>query len=203
MAQPPRFLDSTNPTHVCKLYKAIYGLKQAPRAWYTELRTFFTSFGFTPMISDPSLFKYSHANVSFYLLVYVDEIIITCPSLHYLKSFIAHLFARFSLRTSVLSHISLVSRLCPTKMVSFSIKLNTSPIYLLALKCSGLIPLAPPCFLLLLPLSTIAYHSPLPLSIVLLLLPSNIYPSLVQMLLSLLTNSLNSCIILQMNTSRP
>ena len=32
MCQPPGFIDSDRPTHVCKLRKAIYGLKQAPRA---------------------------------------------------------------------------------------------------------------------------------------------------------------------------
>ena len=45
MAQPPGFLDHDNPTHVCKLHKAIYGLKQAPQAWYHELRQFLVASG--------------------------------------------------------------------------------------------------------------------------------------------------------------
>lgn len=40
MVQPPGFIDTDFPTHICKLKKVIYGLKQAPRAWYTELRPF-------------------------------------------------------------------------------------------------------------------------------------------------------------------
>ena len=98
MAQPPGFIDACNPTHVCKLNKVIYGLKQAPRAWYTELRTFLISFGFHPLISDSSLFQYSHNNITFYLLVYVDDIIVTGPSPSHLQSFITHLSARFSLK---------------------------------------------------------------------------------------------------------
>lgn len=43
MEQPPGFVDTDNPSHVCRLRKAIYGLKQAPRAWYTELRNFLLS----------------------------------------------------------------------------------------------------------------------------------------------------------------
>ena len=34
MEQPPGFVDSSYPHHVCKLQKALYGLKQAPRAWF-------------------------------------------------------------------------------------------------------------------------------------------------------------------------
>ncbi|KAL6344235.1 hypothetical protein AAG906_035460 [Vitis piasezkii] len=37
MAHPPGFVDRDNPTHVCKLKKAIYGLKQTPWAWYLKL----------------------------------------------------------------------------------------------------------------------------------------------------------------------
>ncbi|OMO58794.1 hypothetical protein CCACVL1_25353 [Corchorus capsularis] len=40
MRQPPGFVNSTHPHHICKLRKAIYSLKQAPRAWYQELRSF-------------------------------------------------------------------------------------------------------------------------------------------------------------------
>jgi len=41
MKQPPGFVDSSLPSHVCRLHKSLYGLKQAPRAWYTRLSDFF------------------------------------------------------------------------------------------------------------------------------------------------------------------
>jgi hypothetical protein len=43
MKQPPGFVDSALPGHVCRLHKSLYGLKQAPRAWYTRLNDFLLS----------------------------------------------------------------------------------------------------------------------------------------------------------------
>ena len=37
MSQPQGFIDSSKPTHVCRLHKSLYGLKQSPRAWFTKL----------------------------------------------------------------------------------------------------------------------------------------------------------------------
>ncbi|WMV19609.1 hypothetical protein MTR67_012994, partial [Solanum verrucosum] len=61
MRQPPGFVDSTRPSHICKLKQAIYGLKQAPRAWYHELSKFILSLGFVQSQSDASLFIYAPA----------------------------------------------------------------------------------------------------------------------------------------------
>lgn len=43
ICQPPGFIDTNHPNHVCRLRKALYGLKQAPRAWYQELSRFWLS----------------------------------------------------------------------------------------------------------------------------------------------------------------
>ena len=77
MKQPPGFVDPTLPSHVCRLHKSLYGLKQAPRAWYTRLSDFLLSIGFLACKVDTSLFILSDDTNIFYLLVYVDDILLT------------------------------------------------------------------------------------------------------------------------------
>jgi len=80
MRQPPGFENPKCPSFVCKLKKAIYGLKQAPRAWYAELSSKLVALGFVPSKSDTSLFIYSKGGVEIYMLIYVDDIIVTSSS---------------------------------------------------------------------------------------------------------------------------
>jgi len=80
MRQPPRFESNKFPSFVCKLKKAIYGLKQAPRAWYSRLSTKLVDLGFVPAKSDASLFIYRKGSVEIYMLIYVDDIIVTSSS---------------------------------------------------------------------------------------------------------------------------
>ncbi|KAL6313803.1 hypothetical protein AAG906_010222 [Vitis piasezkii] len=76
MAQPSGFVDRDNPTHVCKLNKAIYGLKQAPRAWYLELRMFLIESGFTNSHADTSLFILHSSDITIYLLMrYISDLL--------------------------------------------------------------------------------------------------------------------------------
>ncbi|KAJ9548514.1 hypothetical protein OSB04_021057 [Centaurea solstitialis] len=77
MEQPPGFVDPQRPDHVCLLHKSIYGLKQAPRAWFQRLSMALFSIGFKGSKTDPSLFIYSSQGTILYMLVYVDDIIIT------------------------------------------------------------------------------------------------------------------------------
>jgi histone deacetylase 1/2 len=87
MKQPPNFVDSSLPSHVCRLHKSLYGLKQAPRAWYTHLSDFLLSIGFQASKVDTSLFILSNGSHIFYLLVYVDDILLTSSNstmLHHL-----------------------------------------------------------------------------------------------------------------------
>lgn len=77
MVQPPGF-TSSNSSLVCHLHKALYGLKQAPRQWFDRLKTTLLSFGFVNSKCDTSL--YMHESATVYMLVYVDDIIITGSS---------------------------------------------------------------------------------------------------------------------------
>lgn len=99
MVQPPGF-EASHKTLVCRLKRALYGLKQAPRAWYERLAATLVQFGFTTSRCDPSLFVYSKNNISIYVLVYVDDIIITGSS----ASFINNLIQKLNTTVAVTSH---------------------------------------------------------------------------------------------------
>ncbi|GJX74711.1 ribonuclease H-like domain-containing protein [Tanacetum coccineum] len=46
MHQPPSFVDSRYPHHVCLLQRSLYGLNQAPRAWFQRFAGYATRAGF-------------------------------------------------------------------------------------------------------------------------------------------------------------
>jgi hypothetical protein len=77
MSQPPGFSHPTLPHHVCKLHKSLYDLKQAPRAWFSRLSTKLCKLGFLSSKADSSLFILQNTSLTMFVLVYVDDIIIT------------------------------------------------------------------------------------------------------------------------------
>ena len=78
MTQPPGYHHPFYPYHMCKLQKALYRLKQAPWAWFSRLSTRLIALGFHGSRSDSSLFIYKDSHMTMYVLIYVDDIIITC-----------------------------------------------------------------------------------------------------------------------------
>jgi hypothetical protein len=78
--QPANFVDNDYPDHVRLLSKLLYGLKQAPRAWYQRFSSELCNIGFTATSSDTSLFIYKHSSDIAYLLLYVDDIVLTASS---------------------------------------------------------------------------------------------------------------------------
>jgi hypothetical protein len=98
MKHPPGYLDPPHPHYHCKLDKALYGLKQAPHAWYSRLSLKLQSLGFIPSKVDVSLFFYMKASIIIYLLVYVDDIIVTSSSSQPVEALFVDLKADFALK---------------------------------------------------------------------------------------------------------
>lgn len=76
MQQPRYFIDSTLSSHMCRLHKSFYGFKQAHRAWYTRLNDYLFFMGFQAYKVDTSLFILFIGADMFYLLVYIDAILL-------------------------------------------------------------------------------------------------------------------------------
>ena len=98
MRQPPGFEDSRQPDYLCRLDKALYGLKQAPRAWHARLSTVLVGLGFRPSTADTSLFILRRPEVTLYLLVYDDDIIVVSSSTSAVDRLISQLRDAFSLK---------------------------------------------------------------------------------------------------------
>ncbi|KAG8479816.1 hypothetical protein CXB51_029314 [Gossypium anomalum] len=62
---------------VCRLRKALYGLKQAHQAWFHKLKDFLLNTWFVASKADSSLFIRQTGTQFLYVLVYVDDIIVT------------------------------------------------------------------------------------------------------------------------------
>ncbi len=63
---------------VCKLHKSLYGLKQSPRAWNQKLYSFLKSIEFTRSDADFSVYVAQVEDVKFFIVVYIDDLILVC-----------------------------------------------------------------------------------------------------------------------------
>ncbi|GJY63746.1 putative RNA-directed DNA polymerase [Tanacetum coccineum] len=98
MKQPLGFIDPQRPNHVCLLHKSLYGLKQSPRAWFERLSKALFDLGFKGSKMDPSLFIYSSGDTLLYILVYVDDIIVTGNNKGTIDNIICQLGSVFALK---------------------------------------------------------------------------------------------------------
>jgi hypothetical protein len=80
---------------VCRLHKSLYGLEQAPRTWYNWWREFLISIRFQASKVNTSLFILSFGGAMIYLLVYVDDILLTGSNSTLLHRFITLLQLEF------------------------------------------------------------------------------------------------------------
>ncbi|KAL4564754.1 hypothetical protein LXL04_028825 [Taraxacum kok-saghyz] len=97
MKQPTGYVHPHHPDYVCRLRKALYGLKQAPRAWYQQFAIYISSIGFMSSHSDSSLFTFHRGSDTIYILVCVDDIILTVSSPSLIQRVILCLSSEFAM----------------------------------------------------------------------------------------------------------
>lgn len=100
MQQPSGYVqyDIDGQPLVCRLTKALYGLQQAPRAWFDKIKSYLVSIGFLTSKSDASLFIRVFGGSSLYVLIYVDDIIVTGDASQQIGWFVEQLHSKFCLK---------------------------------------------------------------------------------------------------------
>ncbi|GJW32152.1 ribonuclease H-like domain-containing protein [Tanacetum coccineum] len=97
MHQPPGFWDFVHPDYVCLLKRSLYGLKKSLRAWFQRFSSYITRVGFHHIRCDSSLFIYKQGMDTAYLLLYVNDTMLTASSETLLQRIIASLHQEFSM----------------------------------------------------------------------------------------------------------
>jgi hypothetical protein len=103
-SQPTGFVGAALPDHVCNFNKSLYGLKQAPLVWYNRFAAYLFSLGFSEAKYDTSLFIYRRGNETVYLLLYVDDIVLTASSQPLLQQVISALKKEFAMKDLGILH---------------------------------------------------------------------------------------------------
>ncbi|GJY47167.1 ribonuclease H-like domain-containing protein, partial [Tanacetum coccineum] len=97
MHQPHGFRYSVHLDYVCLLQRSLYGLKRAPRAWFQQFASYITRVGFSHSRCDSSLFIYRLGTDTAYLLLYVDDIVLTASFDILLQQIIRSLHQEFAM----------------------------------------------------------------------------------------------------------
>ena len=91
MDQPPGFISSDSPTHVCRLLKSLYGLKQASRSWNVMFDGYLVGLGFVRSVADPCVYRRSEENGIVILAIWVDDGLLCGPDKNTLLELISQL----------------------------------------------------------------------------------------------------------------
>ncbi|KAK4406633.1 Retrovirus-related Pol polyprotein from transposon RE1 [Sesamum angolense] len=94
---PPKGYDVPQ-GHVCKLKRSLYGLKQAFRQWNQEFTSQLVAFGFTQSSHDHCLFIMGSEDIFCAMLIYVDDVLITSPSVSLLTDVKSYLDGLFTIK---------------------------------------------------------------------------------------------------------
>ncbi|XP_011010893.1 PREDICTED: uncharacterized protein LOC105115645 [Populus euphratica] len=98
MEQPLGYIDPLFSQHFYHLKRALYGLKQALCTWFHCFDSFLHTLGFHSSLADSSLFVYHSKLGTVYLLLYVDDIVLTSSSSSLIHTFITRLSKEFSMK---------------------------------------------------------------------------------------------------------
>lgn len=88
----------SNDKRVCKLKKSLYGLKQANKNWYKKLTNALVSFGYTQSHVGYTLFFKNTESFYTCLLIYVDDLIISCDNETEINILKEHLYKQFYIK---------------------------------------------------------------------------------------------------------
>lgn len=87
MSQQEGFVEKGQEQKLCKLIKFLYGLKQAPRSWYENLTQHLLKLNFKHFnLDDATLFVKKVRKIMVYLVVYVDDLLMTRNNESYIAS---------------------------------------------------------------------------------------------------------------------
>jgi hypothetical protein len=97
MEQLQGFVHQGGEHLVCKLQKSLYGLKQSP-AWNQKLDAFLKSIEFMNSEADPSVYVAQVGDVKFFIVVYVDDLILVCNDQNKLLQIKEELSQKFEMK---------------------------------------------------------------------------------------------------------
>ena len=146
MQQPLGYVDAAHPSYVCKLHKSLYRLKEAPRAWFERFAFHLLHLGFTASMANSSIFIFHSTSTIIYLLLYVDDIIITGNNSKHISHLIAALSAIFDLKDLGFLHYFLGIQITRTQFGLFITQSKFSSYVLHRFHMENSKPTKTPCY---------------------------------------------------------
>ena len=96
MEQPLDFVAQGESLLVCRLCRSLYGLKQSPQTWFSRFSFVVQEFGMFRSTTDHSVFYHHNSSRQcIYLVVYVDDIVITSSGQNGIQKLKQHFFTHF------------------------------------------------------------------------------------------------------------
>lgn len=93
---PPEGVKCEN-NKVLKLKKSLYGLRQSSKCWNDKINSYFLALGFERSENDYCLYSMNKSSEVAYLLIYVDDIIISGPDINLLNQIKSKLMTNFKM----------------------------------------------------------------------------------------------------------